>query len=245
VFDDDDRRALTRARLAAQQGGAMESERAAETVEPVDDAAADGDEQSATELLEQLAREVSALALCEARLAAARHRAELRRAGRDAAAALLAAVALLAAFVFANAAALYGLSTVMADWAAALLLAGAWAVVGVVLALLLRVRVRRASGWDAENGELARAEAEQAVRETLGRLAPVVSKEIALAAVPAAGDIAGGLVDAGDELIDSADEIVDAITDDLPAGGVVNQIWDVVLIPGRIGIRVATTVLRR
>jgi hypothetical protein len=36
---------------------------------------------------------------------------------------------------------------------------------------------------------------------------------------------------------------VESIAEDLPVGGVVNQIWDVVLMPGRFGLKVATTVL--
>ena len=48
-----------------------------------------------------------------------------------------------------------------------------------------------------------------------------------------------------DDLLEASDDIVEAIADDLPGGSVVNQIWDVVLIPGRFGVRVATTVLRR
>ena len=40
-------------------------------------------------------------------------------------------------------------------------------------------------------------------------------------------------------------EFVEEIVEDLPGGGVVNQVWDVVLAPGRFGIRVATTVLKR
>ncbi len=57
--------------------------------------------------------------------------------------------------------------------------------------------------------------------------------------------MASGVVDAGDEIIESADEIVESITEDVPGGGVVNQMWDVVLMPGRFGVRVATTVLKR
>jgi hypothetical protein len=92
-----------------------------------------------------------------------------------------------------------------------------------------------------EDAEEARREAERAVRATLERLSPAISKEIALAAVPMAGDMASGVVDAGGEILESADEIVDSITDELPGGSVVNQMWDVVLMPGRFGIRVATT----
>ena len=66
-----------------------------------------------------------------------------------------------------------------------------------------------------------------------------------MAAVPIAGGMASGVVEMGDELIESADDIVESITQDLPGSGVVNQVWDFVLMPGRLGIRVATTVLKR
>jgi len=219
----------------------MEAERLEETVV----VAPAESEESVMELLEQLARELGRLVLCETRLAAARHKPELRRAGRDAGAAVLAAVALASAFVLANVAAVIALSTAMPAWAAALVLCAVWAVVGLALAFFLRARARTLAGWERQDAEQARAEAEQAVRETLERLAPVVSRELTLAAVPMADDIASGLVDAGDELLDGADAVVDAITDDIPGGGIVNQVWDVVLLPGRYGIRVATTVLKR
>jgi hypothetical protein len=57
--------------------------------------------------------------------------------------------------------------------------------------------------------------------------------------------MAGGLVDAGGDLIEGADDLVEALAEDVPGGSAVNQIWDVVLMPGRFGLRVATTVLRR
>ena len=68
---------------------------------------------------------------------------------------------------------------------------------------------------------------------------------MATAALPLAGGVAGGVVEAGDVLLEASDEIVDAIVEELPAGSVVNQIWDVALLPGRFGLRVATTVLKR
>jgi small-conductance mechanosensitive channel len=202
-------------------------------------------EQSVTDMLEQLGHRLSALVFYETRLAAARHRPEVRRAARDVAAALAAGLAFLTAFALANAAAVRALSTELSPWLASLVLAAAWAVLGVLLALFVRARARRIRAWDAAEAERARAEAEQAVRETLEQLSPALSKEIALAAVPAAGDMAGGVVDAGEELIESADEIVETLTENVPGGSVVNQMWDVVLVPGRLGIRVATTVLRR
>jgi hypothetical protein len=206
---------------------------------------AEAAEQSLTDLLEQLGREVSALAFYEARLAASRRKPELLRAGRDVAAALIVGVALLTAFALANAAAVSALSTTLDAWAAALVLAAVWVAVGVLLALFLRARARRVHGWEVKDAEAARAQAEQAVRDTLERLAPAVTKEIALAAVPTAGDMASGVVDASEEILESADEIMETIAAGVPGAGVVNQMWDVVLMPGRFGIRVATTVLKR
>src|SRR5262249_5304870 len=145
----------------------------------------------------------------------------------------------------ANSAAVRGLSTELPEWAAPLVLAAGWTVVGGVLALALLARARRSRAWELEDAEAARGEAEQAVRDALEELAPVITREIALAAIPAAGDMAEGVLDAGEEMIESVDGIVDAITDEIPGGGVVNQIWDIALMPGRLGIRVATTVLKR
>jgi putative superfamily III holin-X len=198
-------------------------------------------EDSITELLEQLGREVAALAYYESRLAASRNRETVGRVGRDVVAALALAAALLTVFVLANTAALLALSTAMDAWLAALVLAAAWTAIGAVLGLALWLRLRRAGQAEGESVEEARDRAEQAVRATLERLAPTITKEIALAAVPTAD----GLVEIGDDLIEGADDIVDAITDELPGGGVVNQVWDVVLAPSRFGIRVATTVLKR
>ena len=57
--------------------------------------------------------------------------------------------------------------------------------------------------------------------------------------------MAEGALDVGEDLLETSDDIVEAIAEDLPAGGVVNQIWDVALMPGRYGIKVMTTVLKR
>jgi len=207
--------------------------------------AEDETEQSLIELLEQLGRQMSALVFYEVRLQAPRHRDEIRLAVGGAVVALVAAVAFLTAFALANVAALRALQRNLSDWVAPLALAGAWTALGLAIALVLRARAKRTRAWRVKDAEAARAEAEQAVRDTLEQLAPVITKEIALAAVPMAGDMAGGVIDAGGEILDNADEILDNITDDIPGGGVVNQIWDVALMPGRVGIRVATTVLKR
>jgi hypothetical protein len=235
----------------------------AETVEPVD-VSPDGDEPtepdespSVTELVVQLGRDLSVLALCEAQLQASRNMPQVRRAARDLAAALLIVVALAAAFVFANVAAYDGLTTVVSGWAAALVLCAVWIAVGVALLVALLVRAGHATGWkwwrvfkagpaeSAKDLEQARHEAEQAVLDTLERLAPAITIEIATAAVANAGDMAEGALDAGGDLLEASDDIVEAIAEDLPGGGVVNQMWDVALMPGRYGLKVVTTVLKR
>jgi len=128
-------------------------------------------------------------------------------------------------------------------------------VLGALLVLVLMVRAGRVSGWHwwrifragpeetVHDLEQALADAKQAVLDTLGRLAPAISIEIASASVAMAGDMAGDMVETGQDILEGSDDLVESVTDDLPAGGVVNQIWDVVLMPGRFGLKVATTVL--
>jgi hypothetical protein len=210
-----------------------------------------------TELLVQLGRDLSALALCEARIQVSRNLPEVRRAARDIAGAMLVLAAFVSAFVLLNVAAYEGLSSALSGWLAALVLCAAWLLVGVFLLLALLVRAGNVTGWkwwslfragpaeDPQDLERARAEAEQTVLETLERLAPAITIEIATAAVGNAGDMAEGVLDVGGDLLETSDEIVEAIAEDLPAGGVVNQMWDVVLMPGRYGLKVVTTVLKR
>jgi hypothetical protein len=235
----------------------------AETVEEVsepsaeDEEAKDEESPSITELLVLLGRNISILAFCEAHLAAARNLPEARRAARDVAGALIAALAFLTGFVFANVAALHGLASVMSLWQAALVLCVVWIAVGSALGLALMIRAGHVTGWrwwrvfssgpdgSLEDLERARDDAEQAIRETLMQLAPAVTVEIASASVGVAGDMAGDVVEAGEGLLETTDEFVDTIAEDIPGGSVVGQVWDVVLIPGRFGVKVATTVLRR
>jgi hypothetical protein len=224
---------------------------------PEDEAVEPSETESVTELIVQLGREVSVLVFCEAQLAASRNMPEARRAVRDIAATLVAAAAFLTAFVFANVAAMLGLTSVLSSWLAAVVLTAAWIAVGSALAVALMVRAGRVTGWkwwrvfsggaEASLNELerARAEAERAVRETLEQLAPAMTFQIAAAAVPMATDAVGGVVDVGGDLIEASDDVVEGIAEDLPGGGVVNQMWDVVLMPGRFGVKVATTVLKR
>ena len=222
-----------------------------------DEDAKDEEAPSITEMLVQLGRDISVLVFLESQLAASRNLPEVRRTSRDISGALIAALAFLTAFAFINVAALSALTSVVSTSVAALVLCAVWLAVGLVLALALMVRAGHVTGWkwwrvfragpeeSLEDLERARADAEHAVHKTLTRLAPAMTIEIASASVAVAGDVAGNVVDAGSDLLETSDQVVEAITEDLPAGSVVNQMWDVVLMPGRVGVKAATTVFRR
>ncbi len=220
--------------------------------EELDEHEAGDEKPTVTELLVELGHDMSALALCQAELTASQNMPEARRAARGIVAACLAAVAFLSAFVLANVAAVYGLSAVMSPWLAALVLGAAWLVVGTVLAVALsrsRIRTwwRLATRPEQSTEELgqARDKAAQEVRDTVEELGLAISSAIAMAAVANAGEMASGALDVGGEVLDATDEIVESIAEELPGGGMVKQMWDVVLMPGRFGLRVVTTVVKR
>ncbi len=200
-----------------------------------------------SELVEQFARDLAQLGLYEGQLEAARNVPDVRRGLRDGFGALVAAAAILVAFAFANLALYSGLATTLPSWQAALVVAGIWLVVGSLLVLAVARRVQRSRLWKAvatsspdavAQLQESRDRAAGAVRDTLARLGPAISIEIVAAAVPSAG----GLIETA---LDTSDEAVEALVEGLPGGGAVNQIWDVALMPGRFGLRVATTVFRR
>jgi hypothetical protein len=219
----------------------------------------EGDEEhddaaSVTELLEQLGRELSELGKSEAQLDAARNMPEVRESARDVAGALVVVAAALTAFAFLNVAALEALSNVLDAWLAALVIAAVWIAVGGVLLFGLMGRARRWLLWlllkepstkALDELEHERDAAAQAARRTLELLGPALLMRVALAAVPDAGDVASGVVGAGDSVLDASDEIVAEFTEDIPGAGPVRQVWSVALMPGRLGIKVATTVLKR
>jgi Putative Actinobacterial Holin-X, holin superfamily III len=203
--------------------------------------------ESVSELVEQFARDLAQLGLYQGQLEAARNVPDVRRALRDGAGALVAVAAILAAFAFANVAAYTGLATALAPWQAALVLAATWVVIGGLLVLAVARRVQESRLWTAiatsspdavAQLEESRDAAAQAARDTFGKLGPAISIEFVAAAVPSAG----GLVETA---LDVSDEAVEAFVEDLPGGSAVNQIWSVALMPGRFGLRVATTILKR
>ena len=213
----------------------------------------DGDEPSLAELAEQLGRDSSRLALHEAALSASRHVPELRRIAVGTAAVVAIVLAFLSAFALANWAAVEGLSSVLPGWLAALLVAAAWLVVGIVLVAIVRARLLRGStgvwlrvlGDDRSAAvvelETSRDEAEQAVRATLDGLgvamAAAAVDQLADAIVPLADDI-------GEELLEATEDVVEAIAENVPGAGAIGEFVEIVLIPGRFGLRVVTTLFR-
>jgi hypothetical protein len=209
---------------------------------------------SVTELFEQLGRELAELFASEAQLEAARNLPEVRRSARDIAGALVVVVASLTAFAFVNVAAMDGLSKLLPTWLAALVLAAVWAAVGGVLLFGFMGRARQWLMWivvkappkkAVEELKQERDAAGKTVRSTLEQLGPALAIQVALAAVPEAGEVAGSVIEVGDSVLEASEETVEVIAEELPGGGMVNQAWSVALMPGRFGIRIATTVLRR
>jgi hypothetical protein len=220
---------------------------------PADDADEPKDARPISDLLEQLGRELSDLGKSEAQLEAARNMPEVRQSARDAAGALVVVLSALTAFAFLNVAAMAGLSKVLAAPLAALVLALVWIVVGGVLLFGLMGRARRWLWWlvvkdpstkAVDELERERDAAAKAAWSTLELLGPALAIQIALAAMPKAGDVADGVVDVGDDMLDASEEIVAEISEEIPGGGAVRQVWAVALMPGRFGVKVATTVLR-
>ena len=238
----------------AQEPGADAAEEHEAAEEPEAAAEDAGSTPSLTELFEQLGRDLGELGVSEAQLEAARNMPEVRRAARNVAGTLVVVLAALTGFVFLNVAAMDGLSKILAPWLAALVLAALWMTVAAVLVFGFMGSTRRWLSWivlkapsNAAVDELERDRnaAGSAALTTLERVGPALAVQIALAAVPDAGDVASGVVEVGDNVLEMSDEIVEVVTEQLPGGGVVNQVWDVALKPGRLGIKVATTVLRR
>src|SRR5262245_33272810 len=167
-------------------------------------------EEPVSELIEQAGRAASLLALREAQLAAVRHGPQLRRAALEVAVAFGVGLAFLTAFVLVNWAAVSALSGPLPGWAAPLLLAAMWIVIGIGLFVFVPNRAdgvltrRQRRGFGAAVGqrisarERALDEARRDMRESLESLTGGVEHEAAvLAVVPAAR----GVVSAGEHVI--------------------------------------------
>ena len=216
---------------------------------------AEDDDRGLTEVVEQLGRDVSAPLLREAELTAVRNRPAVRRGARDAMAVGVAAVAFGTAFLLSNWAAVRALSG-LPDWLAPLVFAVAWAIVGGVLMLALLLRSRESTWWSwwhafargddveiVEDRERARDDALQHVRERLEELAGVAAQNAEAMVAAAVVPMAEGVV-VDEDILDATEEAFEDAVEEIPGGGLVAEVIDFVLIPGRLGIRIMTTVMK-
>jgi hypothetical protein len=141
-------------------------------------------EETADELLGELAHELSHLVRTELEVAAADRGPWLQRVGVELAAALAAALALLLTLAAASWAAVEALRLVLSDWLAALVVAAVW---GVITTLLFRVdhprRLwRRFTGETHEQAMATaradRGQAEADVRAVAERLSGAIAGEL-------------------------------------------------------------------
>lgn len=213
--------------------------------------------QPVAEVAEEVGRDAAMLAFRRAQLELAEQAPQVRRVAGDLVAAGICLLALLTAFVFGNWALASALSSSLPGWQAPLVLAAAWAAIGLLAAGLLERQRHLLRGLLADRTDtmrrrrLALEEAENTLRDTLGRLADAIGQaaedRIASAILPLAGgmvEVGEGMVEATDDVLEAADEITDVIEDKVPGGVVVNRAFDVALAPGRLGVRVAQRTLK-
>lgn len=216
------------------------------------------DEPDVTERVEDVARAAAALAARGGELAAATHQDDVRRGVRTAAALATASLALLTGFAFANVAAERALGSSLSGWRAPLVLAGVWLAIGLVAAVLVgrwEPWLRRLLHGTGDNREAVLAERQRAFDDAQSAMhgalealaaatAATVQREIAAAVVPdSIADVGEGLTDLGDKALEMLDDGTDAIQDRTPGGVVVNRAFGIALVPGRIGVRAARTVI--
>jgi hypothetical protein len=216
----------------------------------------DAEEAPVSELIEQAGRAAGLLAFREAQLSATRNAPQVRRAITDVAIALGIVLAFITAFALANWAAVNALSGPLPSWAAPLVVAGAWILIGILLLVFVLNRGDRVFGWrqvralgtggpdQLEAREAARDEAQQGLKDSLERLAGGVGSQAAVLISAAVVPMADGVVDAGEDILEEIDEFTDNIAEAVPGGGVINWVADVALIPGRYVVRVAKSTIK-
>ncbi|HEX6762999.1 MAG TPA: phage holin family protein [Gaiellaceae bacterium] len=230
-----------------------ETERRGEVTEPEADSE-DAREKTASDLLEQVGRDAGILVFRELQLTAARHDEEIRRAARNLAITAAVVVAFTTAFVVLNWAIVEALKGPLPGWRAPLVLAAAWAAIGAAGAVFLATRpegiagiraLLASTGGDDTDLEAARDRAEEKMRASIGELSGAVASETGVLVAAAIVPMAGGAMDAGEKLLDEADEITDRLEEvGLPGGRIANQVFDVVLVPGRLFIRVTSAAFK-
>ncbi len=222
-----------------------------------DPAAPDATAEPNREQLSKLRFDLTEFVRCEVELAADARTPQLRRAGVDLLNGLVAGVALGAAVVLANVAMLLALALVLPAWAAALVLAGVWLAVAAVTGVVVwrragpAIAARRGRARPSpQELRLARDAAWHAVQEDLERLAPPIADRFAARvathmAADAAEAVVGEVVDEAESIGRESEEIVEELAEEVPGAGIASTVWDLALLPGRTGVRMVTTVLKR
>lgn len=216
-------------------------------------------ESSVSERVEEVARAAATLAASSAELAAAEHRDEVRQAARAGAGAVFVGIALATVFVFANWAAERALEPSLNGWRAPLVLAGVWLAVALIAAVgvvRLEPRLRRLGRGGPEDPVAVLAQRQVAFDDAQGRLqdalegltgaiAVAAGREVASAMLPVEGiaDFGEDVADVSEQAMEIVDDVTDVIEERIPGGVIVNRAFDIVLLPGRYGVRAARVVL--
>ncbi len=169
-------------------------------------------------LLGQLADELSQLVRSDVELAAAERMPEVRQTLGELAMAAAGLVALLFALAAASWGAALGLTHVIPGWSAALVVAGAWLIVAVVLfarehprKLLDRLSAEQHTKVMASN-KVQRDQAEREIRETAELLAQALLREAEAQGLRAASSLAGrGVEEVEDETRHVLTELANAL----------------------------------
>ena len=211
--------------------------------------------QSTSELIERVGRDAAVLMTRELQIAAVRHEDELKDAARNLVIVVAVAIAFASAFVLANIALVLGLQGPLPGWQSPLVVAAAWALIGVVGAIFVGTRpgvattlkqLATGTGPEGVSLEEARDEAQEAMRASLAELSGAVAAETGVIVAAAILPTAGVAVEAGGKLMDAADDITDRIEESgIPGGRLANQVFDVALLPGRLVVRVTTAAIKR
>jgi hypothetical protein len=171
-------------------------------------------EPSTDELLGEIAHQLTVLMRSDFQLAAAERAPEIRQGARDVSTAAVAAAAALLGFAAASWAAVLGLSHVMASWGAALVVAGVWALVTVLLLRssgVMRLKARVAPEGQEQAlaaARAARADAERAITAAAAKLGRALMRETA-------GHEMKSIVAAEQRIADTVERDIESILRDL------------------------------
>ena len=221
-----------------------------EVHEQPDEQEPEEEHESVSELLDRLGRDTRALLVAELTYSASEHTPQLRgrpRPGRHAAGRPRIPCRVRARERGRG----QRPADVASGWRAPLLLAAVWVVVGLLLALALGVRASRLLGVTCRRRETARRLSRHGTRPRLRCATRSNASQARWRARPRSGSRrpwcpsrAASSTPVRTCWRRPASELEDLV-EQVPEGRAAGQMIDLVLLPGRIGIRVATAVLQR